>query len=119
MQINKKKIAIIISIIVIVILLLILFIFLNKKHKNTNNINNDYYFTYVDDGNKLSNSLKIYKTSGEIVEGYTVYLNDEPIGYTDSTSCVITTTTLDLSKTQEITFSLNTNQDIKYIAHVK
>lgn len=118
MQINKKKIAIIISIIVILIILIILFIYINNKSENKN-ITKDYYFTYVDDDNMLSNSVKIYKTSGEIVEGYTVYLNDEPIGYTDSTSCVITTTTLDLSKTNEITFSLNTNQDIKYVAYAK
>lgn len=93
MRINKK---ILISIIVVfVVLLLCLVIF---KISKKNDIKTDYYYNYVNDDNKITQSVKVYNKSGKLQSNYYIVYNDEPVSYTKGEKAVVTINSIDLKE---------------------
>lgn len=122
MQIKNKKIIFII--LILIILLILIGLLIKNNNKSNNNIPNDldkydYYYNYIDDNNKLSKSLKLYNIKGEIQSNYYVFDGDKIVGYTKATSCVITESTYDLTKNEDVTFAFSNDINTKYKAVYK
>ncbi|HOB25823.1 MAG TPA: hypothetical protein PLB45_05030 [Bacilli bacterium] len=113
MSLNNHKKGIILCIIGIILLIVIFAIgYQYKKSRDFSNYT--YYFTYEDDNNMVSKSIKIYNMKGELQTEYYIYDEDGTyIGYTKGDKCVVTTSILDVSKVNTITFSFESDENTK------
>ena len=105
MQLKKP---IIISVIGLCIVGIIVF-FIVKNNKT----DYKYYYTFTDDGNLASQTIKIYDNANDIKANYSVYYNDVLIGNTASQSASIAKILCDLEKHPIIQIQFN-NSDKKY-----
>lgn len=110
MQIKKKSL--IISLIVVVIALIIgIIIFTNIKK---NKINADYYYNFVYDDNKITQSVKVYNNQKKLQTNYYVIYNNEPVSYTKGEKAVVTINAIDLKNKPNIYIAFEDDINKKY-----
>lgn len=106
----KNKYLILIAVLVILLIGALLVI----KSVKTNDIKTEYYYNYVYDDNKVTQSVKIYNKKNKLQSNYYIFYNDEPISYTKGEKAVVTINAVDLKTKPSLYISFEDDINKKY-----
>lgn len=109
-KINKKVFIIIIAIVLILIFFLIFMLF-NNKDKSKGKY--DFYYTYVNDDNLITQTVTVYDKFDKVQSNYFIFYKDEIVTLTKGEKAVLTINTLDLKDKPEMVIIFE-NDDKKY-----
>ena len=111
MQVGKDKILKVGLLILVIVLLLAVVFFVTKKK---NSFDGDYYYKFVYDDNKVTQSVWVYDSKDELQTKYYLLYEDEPISYTKGEKAVVTMNLVDLKDHQTLTLVFEENPDKEY-----
>lgn len=111
MQIGKEKIMKIGLLVLVIVALLAIVIIVTK---NKNKFDGDYYYKFVYDDNKVTQSVWVYNKKDELQTKYYLLYKEEPISYTKGEKAVVTMNNIDLKDHQTLTIVFENDPEKEY-----
>lgn len=111
MQVSKDKI-IKVGLLILTIVALLAIVFIATKNKNK--FDGDYYYKFVYDDNKVTQSVWVYDSKDELQTKYYLLYEDEPVSYTEGEKAVVTMNNIDLKDHQTLTIVFESDPEKEY-----